>query len=230
MSPAPELDHLVLATPDLGSTVAEVAAATGVAPAEGGRHVGHGTRNFLYGLGSSEPGGGSGLGGGAYLEIVGPDPEQPDPEGPRWFGIDTLDGPRLVHWAARVDGIAAAVACARDRGYDPGEPVGMSRRTPDGGSLAWQLTFPQPHGLGGLLPFLLDWGTAVHPTRRALPQLPLLVFEAGHPDPGAVRAGLDALGAGAVAPRVAAAPEPYLRAVVEGRHGPVVLAAGVVRS
>ncbi|MDI3404896.1 VOC family protein [Streptomyces cavernicola] len=221
------LDHLVLATPDLDRTVADVAEATGVPPAEGGRHLGHGTRNFLYGLG------GGALGDGAYLEIVGPDPEQPAPRGPRWFGIDALTSARLVNWAVRVDGIAERVAYARTQGHDPGEPVSMSRRTPEGALLGWQLTYPQPRGrsgFDGLLPFLLDWGTSTHPTQRGLPPLPLLSFEAGHPDPDAVRAGLDALRAGAVAPRITAAPQPYLRAVVEGRRGRVSFGRGVLPS
>ncbi|MDI3421456.1 VOC family protein [Streptomyces luteolus] len=229
MSPAAELDHLVLATPDLDHTVAEVTAATGVAPAEGGRHLGYGTRNFLYGLGPVSPilTGRRAPGSGAYLEIVGPDEEQPAPRGPRWFGIDALDGPRLVAWAARVDGIAERVAYARARGYDPGEPVSMARRASDGSSLAWRLTLPGPERL---LPFLLDWGAAVHPSERGLPVLPLLSFEAGHPDPEAVRAGLDALCAGAAAPRVTSAPRPYLRAVVEGPRGRVGFGRGVVPS
>ena len=40
-----ELDHLVLATPDLSATVAGLAEAVGVRAAPGGRHPGRGTRN-----------------------------------------------------------------------------------------------------------------------------------------------------------------------------------------
>ena len=50
--------------------------ATGAQPARGGSHEGMGTANFI------------GLVAGAYLEIIGPDPDQPQLVGGRWFGID----------------------------------------------------------------------------------------------------------------------------------------------
>ncbi|OKI08222.1 hypothetical protein A6A06_33665 [Streptomyces sp. CB02923] len=205
------LDHLVLATPDLESTAAEVAALTGVRPVPGGGHPGLGTRNALLGLGN-----------GAYLEIIGPDPAQPAPEAPRWFGIDVLRGPRLAHWAVRVHGIAGHVARARALGYDPGEPVAMSRRTPDGGTLSWTLTPPRTGG--GLVPFLLDWGDAPHPASgQGLPVVPLRSLCGTHPDPSTIQAELTALGATL---RVEAGDEPGLTAVLDGRNGPVSVGVG----
>ncbi|MFJ6753183.1 VOC family protein [Streptomyces sp. NPDC091266] len=210
------LDHLVYATPDLDRTVAEVAALTGLRPVPGGSHPGRGTRNHLLGLG-----------GGAYVEIIGPDPEQPAPEGPRWFGIDALAGPRLVTWAVRVTGIDGHVARARALGHDPGDPVAMSRRTPDGGRIGWQLT-PPASGADGVLPFLLDWGDTPHPTAAdGLPVLPLVSFTATHPEPGAVQAGLAALGARLPGGPVTAGPA-ALRAVLAGPHGPVAFGRGAV--
>ncbi|MGW7519445.1 VOC family protein [Streptomyces sp. NPDC054796] len=217
------LDHLVYATPDLERTVEEVAELTGVRPAAGGSHPGMGTRNVLLGLG-----------GGRYFEIVGPDREQPEPDGPRWFGIDALDGPRLVHWAVRTTDIDATVAGARERGYEPGEPVAMPRHTPEGDVLSWRLTLPptRPQGADGLVPFLLDWGTTTHPSARDLPVLPLISFTATHPEPAAVRAALAALdvagdeagpGAGL---DVRTGPVPGLTAVLEGHHGPVTFGRG----
>ncbi|MFJ5800146.1 VOC family protein [Streptomyces decoyicus] len=208
------LDHLVYATPDLDRTLAEIAELTGVRPVPGGSHPGRGTCNHLLGLG-----------GGAYFEIIGPDPEQPAPDGPRWFGIDALTGPRLVTWAVRVTGIAARVAAARARGHDPGTPVAMSRRTPEGGRLAWQLT---PPGTGaGLAPFLLDWGDTPHPSGSALPVLPLVSLTASHPDPGAARAELAALGVRWPGEPVTAGPT-GLTAVLAGRHGRVAFGRGAV--
>ncbi|MGW3012670.1 VOC family protein [Streptomyces sp. NPDC001219] len=207
------LDHLVCATPDLDRTVAEVAGLTGVRPVRGGSHPGRGTRNELLGLG-----------GGAYLEIVGPDPEQPAPDRPRWFGIDALTGPRLVTWAVRVTGIAARVAAARAHGHDPGDPYGMSRRTPDGGRLTWRLTPPGT----GLAPFLLDWGANPHPSAAAgLPVLPLVSLTAACPDPAAARAAWDALGVRWPGEPVTAGPA-GLTAVVQGRRGRVAFGRGVV--
>ncbi|MFF4714305.1 VOC family protein [Streptomyces eurythermus] len=47
----PLLDHLVLATPDLGTTVADFTRRTGVTPVPDGAHPGPGTRNHPVGLG-----------------------------------------------------------------------------------------------------------------------------------------------------------------------------------
>lgn len=118
------IDHLVLATPELAATVADLAR-QGLATSPGGAHDGLGTRNAL-----------ADLGGGAYLEVVGPDPEQPDPGRPRPFGIDGLRGPRLVAWAVRVDDLDAAIAAARARGHDPGDARDMARVRGDGVRLA----------------------------------------------------------------------------------------------
>ncbi|MER6349418.1 VOC family protein [Streptomyces sp. NPDC001595] len=176
------LDHLVLATPDLAAAVAEFARRTGVAPAVGGAHVGLGTRNFLVGLG-----------GRAYLEIIGPDPEQPDPSGPRPFGVDALSGPRTVTWAISTTDLDAAIASARARGHDPGPAHAMSRRTPDGTLLEWRLTNGAAAHPSGLVPFLIDWGASRHPTATDLPVTPLLRLTATAPDPESLRPSLSAL-------------------------------------
>ena len=93
------LDHLVYATPDLEESVRQIAKLTGVRPVEGGPHPGLGTRNHLVGLGELR-----------YLEIIGPDPEQPEPEAPRPFGIDDLTEPRLAAFKRRVGAAMARFA------------------------------------------------------------------------------------------------------------------------
>jgi catechol 2,3-dioxygenase-like lactoylglutathione lyase family enzyme len=172
------LDHLVYATPDLEESVRQIAKLTGVRPVEGGPHPGLGTRNHLLGLGELR-----------YLEIIGPDPEQPEPEAPRPFGIDDLTEPRLAAWAVRAADIEARVARSRVQGYDPGPIEPLSRRTPDGELLRWRLTFPYEP----VVPFLIDWGRTPHPARR-LPVVPLTEFAGLHPDPPGVRTRLAALG------------------------------------
>ncbi|MFC4529311.1 VOC family protein [Sphaerisporangium dianthi] len=175
------LDHLVYASPDLAAAVAWVAESTGVRPVEGGPHPGLGTRNYLLGLG-----------GRAYLEIIGPDPGQPAPGRPRPFGIDELAAPALAGWALAVEPgrLDERVATARQAGYDPGEPEAMSRRRPDGTLLTWRLT-PM---LSGPLPFLIDWGTTAHPS-AGLPVVPLRSLAIIHPAPEKIRPALAALGA-----------------------------------
>ncbi|MER5436159.1 VOC family protein [Streptomyces sp. NPDC002588] len=181
------LDHIVLATPDLAATVAEFARRTGVSPAPGGVHLGHGTRNHLVGLG-----------GCAYLEILGPDPDQPAPDGPRPFGVDGLAAARTLTWAISPPDLDGTVAAARAGGYDPGDVRDMSRRRPDGTLLRWRLTDGgRPHP-SGLVPFLIDWGGAPHPSASGLPVTPLLELRATVPDPDELRPLLALLGTGLV--------------------------------
>jgi catechol 2,3-dioxygenase-like lactoylglutathione lyase family enzyme len=172
------LDHLVYATPDLEESVRLLAKLTGVRPVEGGRHLDLGTRNHLLGLGELR-----------YLEIIGPDPDQPEPERPRPFGIDELTEPRLAAWAVRAADIEARVARSRTLGYDPGPIEPLSRRTPEGEVLRWRLTYPYEP----VVPFLIDWGRTPHPARR-LPVVPLTAFTGSHPRPAEARSRLAALG------------------------------------
>ena len=78
----------------------------------------------------------------------------------------------------------------------------MSRRTSTGDLLAWRLAMAEPAPFGGVLPFVIDWGSTVHPARNPdLPQLGETVWLVpGHCDPTvnlheryvAVRGGIDA--------------------------------------
>ncbi|MEQ8841740.1 MAG: ATP-dependent helicase HrpB [Acidimicrobiales bacterium] len=164
------IDHLVYATPDLDDTVAEIRDSWGVEPSVGGSHDGLGSRNVLLALGGS-----------TYLEIVGPDPSQGDPPGPRPFGIDDLDRPRLVAWAAGVPHIDLWIDWARSRGVDPGDAFAMHRTTPSGQVLKWRLTAPPLDG-DGVLPFLIEWPGAT-PAATAAPGCELLSLDLRHPDP-----------------------------------------------
>ena len=85
------MDHLVFAAPDLEEGVRHVETLLGVEMSPGGRHAGFGTRNRLIGFGPHN-----------YMEVVSVDPDQPAPDRPRWFGLDTLETPRLVTWCAAV--------------------------------------------------------------------------------------------------------------------------------
>ncbi|MEV6769474.1 VOC family protein [Nocardia sp. NPDC051030] len=204
-----ELDHLVLATPHLTETVRTVADLLGIEPVPGGQHVGRGTRNYLLGLGN-----------GGYLELIGPDPDQPDPAQPRPFGLDTLAEPRLITWAVQTTDIDAAIATARTAGYDPGDASNLSRATPAGDLLSWRLTYPRVNlGEASLVPFLIDWGTTRHPSLD-LPQSKLLSLTAIHPDPHPTRTHLEALSATL---EVRPGLRPTLIATLDGPQGPVTL-------
>lgn len=178
-----ELDHIVYAAPDLQAAVEDFAERTGLRPVAGGAHPGWGTRNHLVGLGPD-----------AYLEIVGPDPEQPDPAEPRPFQVDTLRSAGIVAWCVRTDDLDAAVVRAHVVGLDLGAVRGMSRRTPEGALLQWRLTDPRDAPFGGLVPFLIDWGASPHPAASLTVQAGLAAMRLSAPEPTTLAARLAALG------------------------------------
>jgi len=173
------LDHLVLATPDLAATVAWLPDATGIRPSAGGPHTNRGTRNALCSFGHA-----------SYLELIGPDSEQPEPTHPRPFGVDDLAAPAMVGWAIAVSDMDLAIATAREQGYDPGPAIAMQRQRPDGMVLNWTLTFAPSISV----PFLIHWETPFHPGRDAAPGLELVEFRARHPRPSVLAKILEALG------------------------------------
>ncbi|WP_327087150.1 VOC family protein [Nonomuraea sp. NBC_01738] len=157
------LDHLVYAVPDLLEGVAAFAGRTGVTPVAGGAHPG-GTANYLVGLGA-----------GAYLEIIGPDPAVAGAR-PRAFGLETLTEPALAAWAIQPADLDQAVRQARAAGYDPGDVQPLSRRKPDGTLLEWRLTRRDDPAAVRPVPFLIDWGSTTHPSASSLPELALAGF------------------------------------------------------
>ena len=203
------LDHLVYAVPELESGVRQVEALLGVAAAAGGAHPGFGTRNALVSLGP-----------GAYLEIVGPDPEQPEPDRGRPFGIDALQAPRLATWAVRVSDPAAWAARCAAAGIELGDVHSMSRRRPDGSLLTWRLTDVRADRAGGVIPFLIDWADSPHPAGTLLPGCTVTALRATHPEPTPVVGALHALG---IDLPVDAGTEPGIVAVLDAPVGRVEL-------
>lgn len=159
-----------------------------------------------------------GLGAGNYVELIAPDPEQAPPAFARPFELDSLDHPRLIGWALRCDGIDFHVAHARERGYDPGDSVRMQRTTAAGRLLVWCLTLNAISG--GPIPFLIDWGDALHPSGSAPGGLTLVSFHLGHPAPASLAEALAALDADI---SVIQAPAPGLAGTIEGPRGPIEL-------
>ena len=205
------IDHIVLAVQDVQAAVEEIADATGVRAELGGRFEGRGVYNHLLALQD-----------GAYLEIIGPDPEQPDHEGPLPFGLH-LDGQRRVpHWCAKAGAdIEQRVAAAREAGFDIGEVRPLGRVLADGTRLDWRLSVASwPPLLDGLVPFLIDWGDARHPSTTAATGCTLIDFHGEHPDPRAVQTALQAV---AATLEVRQAETPALAAVLEGPEGRITL-------
>jgi len=177
------LDHLIWVTPDLDAGIEEMASRLGVRPERGGRHPGRGTHNALLGLGP-----------GIYLEILAPDPDQPAPEKPRWLGVDRVGPPRLTSWAAKCRDVPGTITEAVRGGVRLGAAIAGGREAPDGARLSWTVSDPDVVVDAGLVPFLIDWGVTPHPSISAPPGVRLTGLRAEHPDAGAVRAHLRALG------------------------------------
>ncbi len=177
------VDHLVYAAPNLDAACAEIERRLGVAPSPGGQHIGRGTRNALVAIGPR-----------SYLEIIAPDPDQPKPDGPRWFSVDSVETPRLVAWAASAANLPQLVADAGRRGVHLGSVASGSRKRADGVALSWEVTEPTAVLADGIVPFFIDWKTSPHPATSATVGPTLVELRARHPDPERVREMLDVLG------------------------------------
>lgn len=203
------IDHLVYATPDLAAGVRHIETLLGIQATPGGQHPGEGTRNALVALGPT-----------SYLEIIGPDPEQPPPAVPRKFRIDDLSEPRLVTWAAKGTNLTQLVADARRHGVPIGEVIPGSRRTPGGVLLSWHISNQRAMVADGLVPFFIDWGDTPHPAKSAAAGATLISFRAEHPDPDTARRMLAEL---KIELPVAKATKPGLVATIAGTRGRVDL-------
>lgn len=179
-----QIDHLIFAAPDLEDGVREIEDRVGVRAAGGGQHPGQGTHNKLLALGPH-----------TYLEIIAPDPTQPEPSEPRPYGVDGVTVPGLVGWAIACDDIVAALGQALRTGFDPGDVIEGDRLTPAGTTLRWQVT--SNARTAGAIPFLISWGSTPHPARSAPSGLRLESVHLEHPEPESIVGALRALGSNA---------------------------------
>lgn len=177
------IDHIVYGTPDLERSVEDLAKALGVKASPGGRHPQWGTRNALLSLGNL-----------TYLEILGPDPDQPPPGQSRPFGLDEIETPQMIAWAAAGGNLEAIVSLAGKLGIKLGRILPGTRSLPDGSLLAWRLIDPGVRIENGLIPFFIDWGGSPHPSLSAPKGCTLADLRCEHPDPDRLAGWLSALG------------------------------------
>lgn len=203
------IDHLVYATPDLQLGIDAIEKQLGVKATPGGQHPGLGTRNALVALGPTN-----------YLEIIGPDPEQPKPAGPRRFGIDDLKTPRIVRWVVKTSELPAVAEKAAKAGVTLGPLASGSRKRPDGVVLSWRYTDPATVVANGLIPFFIDWGTSPHPALTAATGATLVQLRAEHPDAPGVQKMLEQLG---LELRVSQSSAPSIIATIDSPRGRVEL-------
>lgn len=174
-----EIDHIVLGARTLEEGAAFLERHLGVRPEPGGAHEGFGTHNMLLGLGPS-----------CYLEVIAPDPGQPEPPHPRPFDLDNpsvrmlLEAePRLLAWVARTPVLDAVVARLGPRA---GEVKAMRR-----GQLSWRMAFPpQRQDMDNLIPPLIQWDGPGAAAQIRDSGCRLVALEAEHPEAEAVRGAL----------------------------------------
>lgn len=199
------LDHILLGCDDLDRGISFVEERTGVRAAFGGVHPGRGTQNALLSLGEQR-----------YLEIITPDPAQPDATEPLVTYLKKLSKPRLVNWAAHPGDLAALARKLREAGVAFDGPTPGSRKRPDGRLLQWQ-TLTLKDNASWTLPFFIEWSAdSLHPSADSPKGCSLVRFEAGAPDPDALSKRATVLGLDVA---IAKADKPELRATIAGPKG-----------
>jgi Glyoxalase-like domain len=163
------LDHILIGSPDLDAGIKFVEESTGVRATFGGVHPGVGTQNALLSLGERR-----------YLEIIAPDPNQPNAEDMR--ALKKLQRPRIIGWAAHPGNLDEYAFTLKKAGIEAAGPKAGSRRRPDGKTLNWK-TLILRDDADGLLPFFIEWGEGTtHPSVDAPQGCKLTIFEAATPD------------------------------------------------
>lgn len=128
---------------------------TGCRPVIGDSHKHLGTKNALATLLAPEQ---------CYIEIIGPDPDNPTQSTIRSDLEQVRHDIQLHHYAIRSSNLPFIAAKAERLGLGPSPITDLSRTTPDGELLAWKMLFLRNHSLGGAVPFFIDWLDCRHPT------------------------------------------------------------------
>lgn len=206
-----ELDHLLWEELRLSEGERRFAELTGVTPAFGGNHPDMGTHNSLLSLGQ-----------GKYLEITALDPAHPEAarlpkETPPGFT------PRLFAFGVRTYDLAHVEQLVKASGLNVSDVHDISRRSPNGQVLTWQIVVVEDHDFGNLVPFFTLCGDMVHPSETAPKGCELLEFSVGHPRHRQLSGLYTAL---EINVPVFESEKPQLRAVLTTPKGEVVLDSG----
>ena len=177
------IDHLIYTASSLEQGMDNIEELLGVKPAIGGIHPQYGTCNALVALGPT-----------AYLEIIAPNPDLPEPAAGVLFEEFFRRTPSLSRWVIRDASIDSLVSEAKKNGYEMGEVSSGSRETPEGKQLSWRLSDPYKVPLDGAIPFIIDWGQTPHPSTSIPLGGQLVGFHIEHPNPEEVYQWLKIIG------------------------------------
>jgi hypothetical protein len=181
------LDHLLIGAATLDAGMRWLEERTGVRAAIGGSHPGLGTWNALASLGPRQ-----------YVEIIAPDPAQPEIDTFYVPGLRTFDRPRITTWAARGTALARGFPSMLKDDFSCEPARAGARVRPDGARLNWTLAFPKHrrHAVfDGALPFLIEWESYDHHPGTSTPGgLALRAVRFTHPNAAELKQALAALG------------------------------------
>lgn len=136
-----ELDHVILAVPDLEAAARRFEEAHRLPSVPGGRHEGFGTENRIVPLGE------------AYIELLGvadAAEARANPFG-TWLLERVSNGEAWLGWAVRTDDLDTT---SERLGL---EPTPMSRARPDGSQLRWRVAGMQEARADPSRPFFIQW-------------------------------------------------------------------------
>jgi hypothetical protein len=171
-SAAEALDHLMIGAADLDRGVQWLEQRSGMRAAIGGTHPGRGTRNALIALRGRQ-----------YVELIAPDPAQPENLSAH---LRSIKEPRVIGWAAASSDIESLGKRIRSMGHEPSAPRPGSRARPDGRILRWTtLGVSSKYAAGGVdpIPFFIQWGAdSAHPSSDSPAGCELSSLEFEHPD------------------------------------------------
>lgn len=180
---ASEVDHLALGTKDLDAGIHYVENLTGVRPSFGGRHAGQGTKNALLSLGPRQ-----------YLEIIAPDPDQPDADGALVTSLRRLDSPAVTGWAAALTGIDRLATRLRSNGYNVPKVL-LTERPQQDGKLVKLRWFDITGISGGVVPWPIEWDAkSAHGSEGAAEGCRIEKLELEHPEYEKMNRVLELLG------------------------------------
>lgn len=149
-----QIDHFLLAVPDLEEGAKALEAETGITPQFGGAHAGGATANYLFGLGNC-----------MYLELIGANPKGVS-ENNFSKMLKNLPGPQLIGVAFSTADIAATAVALKSNNFKIGSIQSSGRTTPTGQKLAWKTIgldlSTGPH----FIIFFIDWQLGADKTQN----------------------------------------------------------------
>lgn len=164
------LDHLLWEQYRLEEGEQRLLTLSGVKPSFGGAHPELGTHNSLLSLD-----------GGAYLELIAPDPDHPGRvDLPRETPVHFK--PRLFAFVLKSHDLQLTEALIINAGLEVKHWLEVERRSPGGEVLAWQTLVVGGHDFGHFIPAFSRLERGRHPSETAPQGCKLLEFSVTHPN------------------------------------------------